>query len=288
MGLYQGRALECGPRPGAGRRGPGRPRRPWPVRLAFTLAALGAVALVAAHLPWRWLREHVAVVREVQVEGTRYLDAAHVGEVAGLRRGDDLFALDLARARQALLLDPRIACARVSRVWPRDLRVSIVEREPMLLVRHGVPWELDSAGVLLAPLARGVVADVPLLAGPDFSRLRAGTRVLTPEVRRGLAWVRALATRELQLAGEVSEVDVTDARVTGILLRSGTCVLAPPWPPGVRVLSALRVVLADLRQRGVQAREVDLRFEHQVVVRPVDTLGGPAQHAGPGAARHSG
>ncbi len=282
MGLYQGRALD------RARRRPPRRRQPWPLRLAFAAAGLALLAVVAAHLPWRWLREHVAVVREIRVEGTRYLDAARVGEVAGLHVGDELVGLDLARARQALLLDPRIARARVAHAWPRALQVSVVEREPVLLVRHGVPWEVDSSGVLLPPLARGVVADVPLLTGPDFSRLKAGTQVLTPEVRRGLAWVRALAARELQLAGEVSELDVSDPRATGILLMNGTRVLGPAWPPGARVLSALRVVLADLRQRGVEAGDVDLRFENQVVVRPADAGKEPAPGAGPGGPRHSG
>jgi hypothetical protein len=283
MSLYQGRALERAP---ARRRH--RAGRPWPVRLAIGLGALAVLAVAAAHLPWRWVRERVAVVGRVRVEGARYLDAAQVCTAARLHAGDDLLALDLTRARQALLLDPRIAAVRVSYAWPRDVRVRIVEREPLLLVRHGVPWEVDSAGVLLPPLARGVVADVPLLTGPDFSRWPGGTRVLTPGVRRGLAWVHALGARELQLAGEVSELDVADPRTTGILLMSGTRVLAPAWPPGPRVLSALRVVLADLKQRGLTAREVDLRFENQVVVRPADGLDGSARSAAADGGRRSG
>ncbi len=174
----------------------------------------------------------------------------------------------------------------MERAWPRDVRVRIVEREPVLLVRHDVPWEVDSAGVLLPPLARGVVADVPLLTGPEFSGLRGGTQVLTPEVRRGLAWVRVLGARDLQLAGDVSEVDVSDVSSTGVLLMNGTRVLAPAWPPGARTLSALRVVLEDLRQRGVQANEVDLRYDGQVVVRPAAPAqpGRPLDGAGPGTA----
>jgi cell division septal protein FtsQ len=300
MGLYQGRALERGPqpevrrgahagaRPVPSRRWNGRPRALRPVRLALTLAGIVLLALVAARLPWRRLRERVAVVQQVRVEGALYLDAARVAEVAGLHAGDDLIALDLERARQALLLDPRISRAEVSRAWLRDVRVRIVERQPVLLVTHGVPWEVDSAGVLLQPLARGVVADVPLLSGPDFSRLRAGTQALTPEVRRGLAWVRALAARDLQLAGEVSELDVSDPLATGLLLGNRTRVLAPAWPPGARALSALRVVLADLQRRGVIAEEVDLRFEGQVVVRPAGAPGSapgrPLERAGAGAA----
>jgi cell division protein FtsQ len=283
MGMYQGRALERDARAPRGGHDPGGPAL---LRNALVVVLLAAAAFGAVRA-WGPFRTRVARLQHVRVEGTRYLDAGRVAEIAGLRRGDDLVALDLDRVRQRLLLDPRIAGARVERAWPRDVRVRIVEREPVLLVRHDVPWEVDSAGVLLPPLARGVVADVPLLTGPDFAGLRAGTHVLTPEVRRGLAWVRILGARELQLAGDVSEVDVSDPSATGVLLMSGTRVLAPAWPPGSRALSALRVVLADLRQRGVQADEVDLRFEDQVVVRPAGAPTAPGkllEGAGPGTA----
>lgn len=281
MALYQGRALDRGARRDEGRpahRAPAGRRRGRrsalrPARIALALAGLVVVVAVAVLVPWRPLRARFGVVRDVRVEGARYLDAGRVAEVAGLREGDDLFDVDCERARQALLLDPRIAQAEVGHAWLRAVRVRIVEREPVLLVRHGAPWEVDSAGVLLQPLARGVVADVPLLTGPDFSRWRAGTQVRTVEVRRGLAWVRALAARDLQLAGEVSEVDVADADSTAILMMDGTKVLAPAWPPDARVLSALRVVLKDLPNRQVRPGAVDLRFEDLVVVQPA---GAPA------------
>lgn len=266
MGWYQGRALEPKAR---------RPRRPasLPKRIARVGGAL-ALVVVLAHVPWQGLRSRLARVSDVRVEGTHYLDAARILQVAGLARGQDLFALDLTRARQALLMDPRVASAEVRRRLPRGVRISIVEREPVMLVNHGVPWEIDSAGVLLPPLQPGVVADVPLLVGPRFTGMAAGTQVDLPEVRRGLAWVHALSAMELQLAGQVSEVDVSDESFTALTLLDGTHVLAPSWPPGASQLSALRVVLADLKARGTAAGEVDLRYENQVIVRPVLTTAG--------------
>jgi cell division septal protein FtsQ len=242
------------------------------------LAVLLGLALLV-QVPWGALRRRLAVVDRVRVEGTHYLDAARVARAAGLAAGQDLFALDLERARQRLLLHPRIARAEVARSGLRGVRVRIAERTPVLLVRHGVPWEMDSTGVLLEPLAAGATADVPLLTGPDVSRLRAGAQVSGPRVARALAWVGTLGDRELQLAGEVSEVDVSDERATRLVLLDGTRVLGPAWPLDVRAMSALRVVLADLRQRGVVAREVDLRFADQVIVRPApaaaDEAGAP-------------
>jgi hypothetical protein len=261
MGWYQGRALE----PVARRRGP----RPSLLRRIATVFGVLAVLAIAVQLPWAALRQRFARLTEVRVEGTHYLDAQRVARAAGLAPGQDLFRLDLARARQLLLLEPRVASAEIGRRLPRGVQVRIVEREPVMLVSHGVPWEIDSTGVLLEPLQAGVVADVPLLVGPRFDRLPAGARVSSLEVRRGLAWVQALGARELQIAGQVSEVDVSDPSVTGLSLMDGTRVLAPGWPPGMSRLSALRVVLADLHKRGTAANEVDLRFEDQVIVRPV-------------------
>jgi hypothetical protein len=264
MSLYQGRALQAEP----------RGRRPLPGglpragRVAVRALILLVVLAVITHLPWGALRKRYAVVTDISVQGAHYLDAKRVQAFAGLAPGADLFALNLERARQSLLLQPRIERAEVRRAGPRGVRITIVEREPVMLVQHGVPWEVDSSGVLLAPLSAGVVADVPMLAGPDLSRTLAGTQVHSVEVRRGLAWVRALGARDLQLSGQVSEVDVSDPEVTELMLMSGTRVLTPAWPPGTRTLSALRVVLADLVHRGTLAQEVDLRFQDQVIVRP--------------------
>jgi hypothetical protein len=268
MGYYQGRAL----RQEAPRRRRGRRLR----RVLHVFALIVTVAALA-HVPWRQLRARHAVLTGVEVRGQRYLSAAEVQAISGIEAGADLFSIDFARARQSLLVHPRIASATVRRALPRRVRLDVTERIPVLLVQHGVPWEMDSTGVLIEPLDAGVVADVPLLTGAALDRLPAGAQVQTPEVGRGLAWARVLAQPDLQLSGRVSEIDVSEARTTSLVLTGGTRVLSPAWPPGVPRLNALRVVLADLERTGVRAEEVDLRFEHQVIVRPVDRPSGMAE-----------
>jgi cell division protein FtsQ len=235
------------------------------VALMFGLFGFGALLV---QLPWGALRKRFAIISSVRVEGAHYLEPASIVHASGLEPGNDLFALDIATAQRHLLAHPRIARADVRREGIRRFVLRVEEREPVMLVDHGVPWEVDSSGVLLPPLAEGMVADVPRLTGTKLSRVKAGETLRAVEVQRGLAWVRALSARELQLAGMVSELDVSDPHTTGLLLMDGTRVLSPAWPPGVTRLSALRVVLADLKHRGTLAQEVDLRFEHQVIVRP--------------------
>ncbi len=260
MSHYQGRALERGTkeRKAAPTGGMGMILR--------VLAVMGVMGLLAM-VPWKDLRRRYAIVDHVTVSGLRYLDADRVRKRAGLREGQDLLALDLTRSRQMVMLDPRIESARVKRTGLRGVEVMVRERVPALAVLHGEPWEVDSSGVLLEPLQRGAVADVPMLTGEDFSRYKPGTQIRTQEVQRGLAWTAALGDNALRLAGQVSEIDVSDSRTTRLVLMNGIRVVGPTWPVSTRQLSGLRATLADLEHKGMKPGEVDVRFEDQIIVR---------------------
>jgi cell division protein FtsQ len=237
------------------------------------MLGLGLVAM----LPWRALRREFAVVDRIRVSGLVYLDADRVRKASGIERGHDLFTLDLDAARAKLLRNPRLRDARVRRAGLRGVEIAVVERVPALVVPHGVPWEVDTAGVLLAPLQPGVVADVPMLTGVKASRLRPGDRISDPGLQRGLAWIALLSDNALRLAGQVSEVDVSDPQSTSFVLMNGTHVLAPAWPSGVRQLSALRVALADLERKGLRPGEIDVRFRDQVIVRSAQPVPAPTE-----------
>ena len=274
MSRYQGKALERARKLRRGRK-PGMPLRR-PLLVLAVMLGLGLVAM----LPWGEFRARALVVANVRVSGLRYLDAEQVRRRSGLAPGQDLLALDLDRARQLVLMEPRVLSARVRRAGLRDVEIHVEERVPALLVEHGEPWEIDATGVLLEPLQQGVVADVPLLSGPDFSDIRPGSQVQTVEVRRGLAWTAILSDNALRLAGQVSEVDVSDSGLTRLVLLNGVRVLAPVWPNGTRQLSGLRATLADLAAKGMTPREVDVRFKDQIVVRGARPLGPSATTSG--------
>lgn len=271
MNRYQGKALQR-----ARRRSRRRSPLERPLRVLVAMLALGALAMV----PWGDLRARFLVLDRIHVTGTRYLDPARIRERSGLARGQDLLDLDLDRVRQLVLLDPRVLDAHVRRVGLRSVELAVEERVPALAVEHGEPWELDVHGVLLEPLQPGVVADVPMLAGPDLSDLRPGSQIQTPEVRRGLAWTAILSDNALRLIGQVSEVDVSDPRLTRLVLLNGVRVIAPVWPNGARQLSGLRATLADLAAKGLTPSEVDVRFKDQIVVRGARP-DGPTAATGP-------
>ena len=272
MSRYQGKALASA---GRSQKGAEQPLRK-PLRVMLVMLVLGGLAMV----PWGEIRKSVLVIDRIRVSGLRYLDEGRVRNRSGLKEGQDLLALDLTRIRQLVLLEPRLESATVRRIGLRGVEIAVVERVPALAVEHGEPWEIDAEGVLLEPLQSGVVADVPMLVGPDFSNRRAGSLVQTPDVRRGLAWTAILSDNALRLTGQVSEVDVSDSRLTRLVLMNGVRVVGPAWPNGARQLSGLRATLADLNAKGMMPREVDVRFKDQIVVRGARPTGATATTTG--------
>ena len=272
MSRYQGKALAS---TGRSQKGVERQFRK-PLRVLLVMLVLGGLAMV----PWGEIRKSVLVIDRIRVSGLRYLDEGRVRNRSGLKEGQDLLALDLTRVRQLVLLEPRLESATVRRIGLRGVEIAVVERVPALAVEHGEPWEIDAEGVLLEPLQSGVVADVPMLVGPDFSNRRAGSLVQTPDVRRGLAWTAILSDNALRLTGQVSEVDVSDSRLTRLVLMNGVRVVGPAWPNGARQLSGLRATLADLNAKGMMPREVDVRFKDQIVVRGARPTGATATTTG--------
>lgn len=263
MSHYQGRALYTPS--GRGREG-GTGGTPW-LRQVLRVTAVMLVMALLAMLPWKELRRRYAIVTGIRVTGLRYLDASRIRTAAGFSEGHDLLSLDLSAVRRRVEADPRIERAEVRHHGLRGIEVVVHERIPALVITLGEAFEVDTAGVLLEPLQRGVVADVPLLTGVTLSEARPGTKIRSTEMQRALAWAAVLSDNALRLAGQVSELDVSESRTTRLVLMNGILVVGPAWPVSIRQLSGLRATLLDLQRKGMMPGEVDVRIPDQVIVR---------------------
>ena len=271
--VYQGRALWTSPR-----KGPRRLKAGWLLLLALIAAgaAWSARDALAKTGPWR----AVFTVKTVEVQGETYLSESEVRTAAGLAKPVDFARVDLAQAERKLMKQSRIERASVERELPRRIVIRIVERKPALIVRGGRLFETDRRGVILPPLSSGVTPDVPLVSGVRVKDARAGKRITDPAFARALRQLDALLAPEVALGHPVSEIDVSDAGTTVVTLApDGVDVLLPAEPQTPRMLSALRVVLADLANRGETASRIDLRGEEVIAVRPIPAAAAPADTA---------
>jgi cell division protein FtsQ len=158
------------------RRQPGN----WKARLfaclvfsALMLAVLGMSALCLAGYD---AVTHASYfhARTIKVNGQQRLTEEQVLRQAGIRRGDNLLALNLRVVRERLLDHPWILRAQVTREIPNALAIRIEEHVPLARLDLGRKFFIDTEGRIFKEVAKGDPNDLPLVQGLGFGDIRLG------------------------------------------------------------------------------------------------------------------
>lgn len=231
-----------------------RPRwRRW-LRRGLLGLALGALVAVPWWGPAVLQRLEFFNVRQVVVEGTRYLEP---GEVVRRLEVDTLRSVweELAPLERRVATHPQVQAVRVRRRLPGTLVVQVQERQPVAFVpaTEGGRLEVrDVAGNVLPIDPSRARIDLPVLAEEDTLLLRL--------------------LGELQAADPVLYRNISEVRRTGggrdeIVLRLYSTTVRARSTVSATRLADIRPVEADLARRQLRAAELDLRFRDQVIAR---------------------
>jgi cell division septal protein FtsQ len=155
---------------------------------------------------------------EVQTDGT--LQREQILNVAGLREGENIFRVNLARVHDRLQDLPQVDEVEVVRKLPAEIDVRIVERKPIAWITSekqiadpfasDVAFLVDSRGVLmrekkLLPEYLGL----PLILGCGSESLEVGKVVQSPEIKAALELLRLSTRSFMQTRFQVREIDVS-------------------------------------------------------------------------------
>lgn len=238
-----------------------RPRR----RAGAIFSALAILAVAGAvyahgHLSHRPLW----TVRAVEIEGNRSIGAAELLERLALYPGMPWWRISPGAIARLEREEPRLQDVRLSYRPPRDLAVSVRERESRMRVLGPPPLEVAGDGILLEPLDGLDPADLPLLTGIP-SGLSQGRSPALPadefeEILEIAAWSPSLWSA-------ISEVHYAGGRRFEIYLRDARRVIL--WESGINrdLKREIPSILAELREDRVEDAVLDLRFRDQIVVR---------------------
>ena len=188
-------------------------------------------------------------VREVRVEGLRYLDPAvvvarlHVDTTVSLFDDGDRW---IGRVEG----HPQVIAARVSRELPGTLIVHVSEQLPIALAPAADGFvALDALGRRLPVDPARVPMDLPIISTRDLRLL-----AMLDTVRRSSPGLYASLSDVHRGRGELR------FRVTGVEVRA-------PLTVGAARLADIVPVTDDLARRRVRVAELDLRFRDQVIAR---------------------
>ncbi len=106
----------------------------------------------------------IFLTKEIEVRNLHYLNKEEVLSIAGIKKGMNIFKINLTRVKRSLLKDPWIKAVVLKRVIPDRIVVEVKERKPVFIQVHdGRPWYVDSNGELIAPMESWKMLSLPLL-----------------------------------------------------------------------------------------------------------------------------
>ena len=241
--------------------------------LVCALAVLGgftAVVLAFRTSIERDPRFRIAGTADIQASGLTEVSRGEMLPIFGEDIGRNVFFVPLDERRKQLESIPWIERATVMRVLPDQIRVNVVEREPVAFTRQGQQIGLvDANGVLLTMPATAMAAhhySFPVITGIDGGDPAASRRARMAVYQRMMG---DLDSTGQHFSQQISEIDLTDPEDARVLMpEQGTDILAHFGEDHfLERYQRYKAHIAEWRQQYPNLAAVDLRYDQQVVLQ---------------------
>jgi len=256
-----------------------RPRSPWwrpsssAGRVFLSLAGLIVLGGLAtgAYLLKTYLerdaRFRIEGAGSIQASGLTEVSRAEMLPVFGEDIGRNIFFVPLAERRKQLEQIPWVERATVMRLLPDQIRVSVVERQPVAFARQGQQFGLVDANGVLLTMPAAMMAQHHY-SFPTLSGIDAGDPL---DARKGrmavyLRLVAELDANGQKLSSQISEIDLTDPEDARVTMQDDTTQLHFGEDRFLERYQRYKAHIAEWRKQYPKLASVDLRYDQQVVL----------------------
>jgi len=233
------------------------------------LGALTTGAILLEHYLDRDPRFRIAGADNIDATGLSEVSRAEMLPVFGEDIGRNIFFVPLAERRKQLEQIPWVERATVMRLLPDQIRVDVVERQPVAFVRQGQQIGLvDADGVLLTMPAAMMAQhhySFPVVTGIDANDPQLARKARMAVYTRMLAELDANGQR---ISEQISEIDLTDPEDARVLMpEPGSDILAHFGEERfLERYQRYKAHIGEWRQQYPKLASVDLRYDSQVVL----------------------
>ncbi len=203
-------------------------------------------------------------VQSVRVNGNNFVTLDELNPYLQQVKGVNIFKLDIEALANSLRNNPWIKDVSVRRDLPSSIAVNIVERTPAVYINSKAGIYLtDEEGVLLGEKG-GVSYGLPVVYGISLEGTGTGEKTNSEALMSAIRIKKELSSIawiELPLTGiEVDERSDITLHMRGYRIKLGHDRYKDK-------LSRFNEIAKDLKGKGIPYKEVDLRFDNQVVVQ---------------------
>jgi cell division septal protein FtsQ len=179
-------------------------------------------------------------IQQIEVRTDGAISPDQLRRWSGVKSGENLLALDLARVKRDLELVPLIQSASVERILPGTLRIQVTEREPVAQInvprpRAGggielVVFQIDAEGCVMLPLdprQRAVLLNqaedqLPVICGLNVSQLQPGRKIDSAPARAALRLIEAFEGSPLAGQVDLKRIDVSAPEILVVTTGQGS------------------------------------------------------------------
>jgi len=210
--------------------------------------------------------------QKIEIEGIRRLSRANIFEQAKLKKGVNIFSVNLPRARKRLLGHPWIAEAKISRIPPDGLKIALKEHSPVALIRLDRTYIMNTEGEIFKPWTVSDPTQLPKIDGLEFEDLYVRGDDMSPPLK-AIMDIIGLGKRKNSVLpnSKLSAIQVDrDSGITIYAYQNKTEIKLGygGYPGKYKILSTVLSYLN--RQSEFRAvRTIDLKKMNRIVVNPI-------------------
>src|SRR5919202_6003921 len=208
-------------------------------------------------------------VRTIEITGLTMLTREELLYLLGITEETTAWQLDLPRMGARLLHHPYIKSVFLRREFPQNLRVTIRERTPYLVVSsHDQRVLVDEEGVVLRPFIPEQDPTVPQVILPQPHALEPGMRLRQQEVQRAFELLQTYQASPLAETLRLASLTVQPSGISVWRFEQ--------YPFDIRLgdegialqLGRLPLALRYITQQHLAVRDVDLSSRTRIIILP--------------------
>lgn len=206
-------------------------------------------------------------IDQVIVEGGQRLNHQQVVELSDIQIGANTFNLDLRLIGRKIEENSWVKQARVQRIFPRQVVIKIVERQPVAIVNLGYLYYLDGQGEIFKVLDASDKLDFPMITGFEYEKAQEHNAEYALRLTQIVNLLSNLKGRKSFNLKQVSEIHQESDGGLSLFTLEGSVKIKLGQIGYKSKIDRLERIYAELQPKLNILDYIDLNVEDKVIVR---------------------
>lgn len=207
-------------------------------------------------------------LKKITIEGNQTITKEEILSLAGFKLSENFFKLNYNEAKRKIMSLPKIKSVDIITEGLGEVLIKIVEREAILLVLYNKYfYEIDAEGIILNITNQNIRIDLPILNQVELPNVKCGESVLSNlKIKFVLNWLLSVPIKYLT---NISEICL-DGNELVLITNSGIRIFPGSSLNFINNFELLMIVLNKFQKDGINISYLDMRFNNEIIVKPVN------------------